>query len=187
MQQRQDKIIYVVERNRISEIFLSKSSLLFSSLGLPCPAWPLLPCSRPGSGLNHLLAVPRSFIVCCETAGQVEENLLFESQSSLWLSGTAALLCAELSLASHSVGSHSSPLLTEDQRSHLTYQYRAEVIPFSAAFLVSLSETDVSTVDLDLFLFCSFSYFIFFLLSPVSEILHDLPVDFLIFMSYLIS
>lgn len=80
MQQRQDKIIYVLEENRISERFLSKSSFLFPSLGLPCPAWPLLPCSKPGRGLNHLLAVPWSFFVSCwdsRTSGR---------ESSLWIS-----------------------------------------------------------------------------------------------------
>lgn len=80
MQQRQDQIIYILEGNRISETFLSKSSFFFSSLGLPCPAWPLLSCSKPGSGLNHLLAVPWSFIVSCwdsKTSGR---------ELSLWIS-----------------------------------------------------------------------------------------------------
>lgn len=120
MLQRQDKIIYVLKGNWISETFLSKVSFLFSSLGLPClaPA-PLLQTWKWSQ--SPACCTLKLYCVLWDSRTS-EENQLFESQSSLWPSGTATFLCAELSLASHAVGSHSSPLLSEDQRSHLTYQ-----------------------------------------------------------------
>lgn len=72
MQQRQDKIIYILKGIQISERFLSKSSFFFSSLGLPCPAWPLAPNLEVVS-ITCLLYL-EALLSRAETARQVEEN-----------------------------------------------------------------------------------------------------------------
>lgn len=48
------------------------------------------------------------------------------------------------------MGSYCFPHFTGDQESHLMYQYGAEVTLFSAAHLVSLSETAVSAAGVAL-------------------------------------
>lgn len=133
-------------------------SLAWACLALPGPC-SLAPNLEVVS-ITCLLYL-EALLCLAETAGQVEQTWVFESQCSLQPSGTAIILYTELSLAPNAVGSHSSPFLSEDQGCHLSYQYRAEVIPFSAAYLVSLSEIDVSTVGVWLY-FCFIYLFIFF-------------------------
>lgn len=67
----------MTEGNQISDRFLNKSS--FSShfsLGLSWPTWPLSPCSKPGNGLDHLLAIPWSFILPCQNSRTSGRELL---------------------------------------------------------------------------------------------------------------
>lgn len=78
-----------------------------------------------------------------------------------------------------------TPLLSEDQRSHLAYQYRGNSI---LSCFPRLSFRDWCFHSGSGFIFVLFFFLIFFfLLLPVSEILRDLPLDFLFFMFYLIS
>ena len=153
MQQRQDKIIYILEGQRgitfQRDFLASPHSLLVLQPGLA------LPCLAPAPLLQtwkwSQSPAYRTLELYCALLRQQDK---WKRIASLNLSLPCSLLALQYLCVlkcpwpTHAMGSYCFPRFTGDQESNLLYQYGAEVIPFSTACLVSLSETAVSTVGL---------------------------------------
>ena len=141
------------EGNRISERFLSKPSFSLCSLAWACLALPG-PCP-----LARNLEMVSVTCFCCALkpyCASLRQQDKWRRIVSLYLSLPCSLLAQQCLCVwrcpcpTRAVGRCCFPGFTGDHGSRLRYQCGAEVIPFSVACLVSVSETAVSTAGLAL-------------------------------------